>query len=126
MLENTVLIEPQELESKVLDFKRDNFRLMSLTALDYGNELELIYTFDKKHIVHGLRLRQARTDKFKSITSIYFAAFLAENEIQDFYNVSFAGLAIDYKGHMFVEEEVRNLPYGQIKIKDGSGKQEGK
>lgn len=126
MLENTVLIDPQDLESKILDFKRNDFRLVALTALDYGNELELIYTFDKNHIVHGLRFRQDRTDKFKSITSVYFAAFLAENEIQDFYNVSFEGLAIDYQGHMFVEEEVRNLPYGQIKIKDSSGKQEGK
>ncbi|MFN2268103.1 MAG: NADH-quinone oxidoreductase subunit C [Desulfonatronovibrio sp.] len=125
MLENTVLINHQELESKVRDFKKDNFRFMALTALDYGNELELIYTFDKNHIVQGIRLRRPRTDKFKSITSIYFAAFLAENETQDFYNVSFEGLAIDYKGHMFVEEEVRNLPYGQIKIKDSSGKQEG-
>lgn len=126
MLENTILIEPQDLETRVLDFKKDNFRLMAITALDYGNDLELIYTFDKKHTVHGLRFRQARTDKFKSITSIYFAAFLAENEIQDFYNVSFSGLAIDYQGHLFVEEEVRNLPYGQIKIKDSSGKQEDK
>ncbi|MFP4129040.1 MAG: NADH-quinone oxidoreductase subunit C [Desulfonatronovibrio sp.] len=115
-LENTIDITAEELGSRVLKLKQDGFRIMAVTPLDFGGELELIYLFDRDLEIKGLRLRVPRDANLQSITPHYYAAFLIENEIQDLFNVRFENLVIDYKGHLFVQEEVRNLPYGQISI----------
>ncbi|MFO7727799.1 MAG: NADH-quinone oxidoreductase subunit C [Desulfonatronovibrio sp.] len=115
-LENTIDITAGELEPRVLKLKENGFRIMAITPLDFGSELELIYLFDRDLEIEGLRLRVPRDANLQSITPHYFAAFLIENEIQDLFNVQFENLVIDYKGHMFVQEEVRNLPYGQIHV----------
>lgn len=115
-LENTIDITAGELEPRVLKLKEEGFRIMAVTPLDFGSELELIYLFDRDLETQGLRLRVPRDANLQSITPHYFAAFLIENEIQDLFNVKFENLVIDYKGHMFVQEEVRNLPYGQIRV----------
>ncbi|WP_028573898.1 NADH-quinone oxidoreductase subunit C [Desulfonatronovibrio hydrogenovorans] len=117
-LEYTVSIPAEELRAQVQEFKKNDFRLVGITALDFGQELELIYLFDRELELRGLRIRGPREEKFKSITDIFLAAFLAENEIQDFYNIAFDDLAVNYQGHMFLEEETRNLPYGKITVKD--------
>ncbi|MFP4397564.1 MAG: NADH-quinone oxidoreductase subunit C [Desulfonatronovibrio sp.] len=115
-LENTIDITTEELGPRVLKLKQDGFRIMAVTPLDFGGELELIYLFDRDLEIKGLRLRVPRDANLQSITPHYYAAFLIENEIQDLFNVKFENLVIDYKGHLFVQEEVRNLPYGQISI----------
>ncbi|MFP4083768.1 MAG: NADH-quinone oxidoreductase subunit C [Desulfonatronovibrio sp.] len=115
-LENTIDITAEELGPRVLKLKQDGFRIMAVTPLDFGGELELIYLFDRDLEIKGLRLRVPRDANLQSITPHYYAAFLIENEIQDLFNVKFENLVIDYKGHLFVQEEVRNLPYGQISI----------
>ncbi|WP_045210905.1 NADH-quinone oxidoreductase subunit C [Desulfonatronovibrio magnus] len=120
-LKNYETISLSDLLSHVQEFKKNGYRFMAITALDYGHELELIYSFDHNLETRGVRLRELRDAPLQSISSIYFAAFLAENEIQDFYNVQFKDLIIDYQGHMFVQEEVRTLPYGQIKVQDKPG-----
>ncbi len=116
-LSNTNSITLQELEPRVMDLKKQNYRLMTLTPLDFGDELEIIYQFDKDLETVGLRLRVPRGQRLKSISKHYFAAFLVENEIQDLFRVTFDDLIIDYKGHIFVQEEVRNMPYGQIQVR---------
>lgn len=123
-LENTIDITAKELEPRVLKLKEQGFRIMAITPLDFGQELELIYLFDRDLEIEGLRLRVPRETNLQSITPHYFAAFLIENEIQDLFNVRFENLVIDYNGHMFVQEEVRNLPYGQIRIQNKNREQE--
>ncbi len=57
-----------------------------------------------------------------SISPVYFAAFLIENEIEDQFGIKFDGLVLDFGGTLYLEEEVMRTPfckYGRDR-KDGA------
>jgi NADH:ubiquinone oxidoreductase subunit C len=46
-----------------------------------------------------------------SISGVYLAAFLVENEIQDLFGIHFEGLVIDYDRTLYLDEEVTVIPF---------------
>ena len=44
---------------------------------------ELIYSFDKDHILLNLKLAIPEDEEIMSITGVYWSAFIYENEMQD-------------------------------------------
>jgi hypothetical protein len=48
---------------------------------------------------------------------VYFAALLVENEIQDFFGIAFEGLAVDFKGMLYLEEEAIKTPYCRFSLR---------
>jgi ech hydrogenase subunit D len=51
-----------------------------------------------------------------SITPVYYAAFLVENEIQDLFGIAFEGLALDYERTLYLDEEVRATPFCRFTV----------
>jgi ech hydrogenase subunit D len=58
-----------------------------------------------------LRLTVPKDAPVPSISPVYFAAFLVENEIQDLFGIRFQGLAIDYDRTLYLEAEVKKTPF---------------
>jgi ech hydrogenase subunit D len=48
-----------------------------------------------------------------SISSIYWCAFLYENELHDLFNVQVDGMAVDFHGHLY--ETAVKFPFGSTK-----------
>lgn len=90
--------------------ERYRFVTMSCTELD-DTTVDILYHFDKDLELTHLRLTVARDIPVPSISPVYFAAFLVENEIQDLFGVRFKGLAIDYERTLFLDEEVEVPPF---------------
>lgn len=92
--------------------KVEGYRLVTLscTALPDGS-YDLLYHFDKDLKLKHLRLTAAGNAVVPSISSVYFSAFLVENEIQDLFGLCFSGLAIDYKRTLYLEEDVKPPPF---------------
>jgi len=79
--------------------------------------VDILYHFDKGLELKHLRLAAAKTSPVPSISPVYFAALLVENEIQDHFGLRFEGLVVDYQGTLYLEEEALKTPYCRYSIR---------
>ena len=75
-----------------------------------------------------LRVTVAKKVPVPTLSTVFFAAFLVENEIQDQFGIKFDGLVVDFGGTLYLDddEEVIRTPfckYGVVR-KGGEAKAE--
>jgi len=104
-------IEIGELCRAVAACKEKGCRFVTITCIgaDCGGA-ELLYHFDRELQLSHLRLTVAG-DEVPSISGIYVAAFLVENEIQDQFGLRFTGLAPDYRRTLYLQGEDSIPPF---------------
>lgn len=91
--------------------KAEGYRLVTLSCAELDEAMvDILYHFDRDLELRHLRLTIPRDTLVPSISSVYFAAFLVENEIQDLFGVRFKGLAVDYDRTLYLDEEIRTAP----------------
>jgi len=112
MLEDLLPIGIDNLLRETAALKIAGYRLVTLTctALD-ENHCDILYHFDRGLALKHLRLEIASETVVPSISPLYFAAFLVENEIQDLFGIRFSGLAIDYERTLYGDEKTRITPF---------------
>jgi len=96
------------------------FVTMTCTALDQGS-FDILYHFDRGLELKHLRLTLAAGAAVPSISPIYFAAFLVENEIQDLFGIRFKGLALDYERTLYGDETTRITPFCKYTVVASQG-----
>lgn len=112
------------LKKEIADLKVRGYRLVTMTCVDLDeNSVDLIYHLDKDLKMVNLRLTQAKDTPALSISDIYFAAFLVENEIQDQFGICFEGLVLNFDKTLYLDDEVRTTPFCKYGIKQGGGEQ---
>lgn len=118
MLDNVTEIPIEQLAVAVWKTKQDGYRFVTMTCSDLGDAHDILYHFDKQYALKHLRLRLPRGTALPSISNLFFAAVLVENEIKDLFGVAFTGLAIDYKGRFILSDgaPVAPLNKGHIGI----------
>lgn len=79
----------------------DGYRMVQICGVTKQGMTELIYTFDKDHAMTCYRTEVPFGMAVESITSVYWAAFVYENEIHDLFGVEFTDSKLDYKGNFF-------------------------
>jgi ech hydrogenase subunit D len=122
MRETIIPVRREDLVGEVAKLKVQGHRLVTLSCTETGAEtLDLLYHFDKNLALTHLRLAAAKTDRVPSISPVYFAALLIENEIQDFFGLTFEGLALDFKGMLYLEEEALKTPFCRFSLRPGGG-----
>ena len=72
---------------------------MHATTLTDG--VEINYTYDLNSDLSVWRLAVAPQATLASISAVYPAAFLYENEIHDLFDISFSDMSIDYHGNLY-------------------------
>ena len=117
MLDKVISVTLDDVVEKVAGKKFEGCRFvtMSCTQLD-ENTMEILYHLDKDLELTTLRLTVPGDVAVPSISPVYFAAFLVENEIQDLFDVRFKGLVIDYERTLYLEEEVKTTPFCKYSI----------
>lgn len=111
MLENLVEIDKSQLLDEAANTKKQGYRLAAVTCENEGEDYEVIYHFDKNYEMKNIKVMTKESDKkIQSISHIYPAAFLIENEFQDLYGMIFEGLTIDYKGRLYLTEHSKQTP----------------
>ena len=112
MLKDLLPIGIDNLLRETAAVKTAGYRLVTLTctALD-ENHFDILYHFDRGLALKHLRLEVAAETPVPSISPIYFAAFLVENEIQDLFGIRFTELAIDYERTLYGDEKTRVTPF---------------
>lgn len=109
-LENCAPVTRDHLLEQVAARKPLGYRFVTITCVDVGGSFDLIYHFDKDYELGNLRLRVGADEPVPSISSVFFAAALVENEIKDLFGLSFSGLALDYEGRFILSEGAPEAP----------------
>lgn len=110
MLTDVKEIELAQLHAEVFAMQRSGHRFVTMTCADTGEAFDVLYHFDKEYRMQHLRLRLPRDQALPSISDVFFAAVLIENEIKDMFGIDVQGMAIDYKGLFLLAEDAPKAP----------------
>lgn len=116
MVFETKNVEKNQLVAEVQALKNGGQRLLTMTSVDLGDSFDLLYHFDLDLRMTHLRLTVPKGESVPSISGIYFAALVIENEVQDLFGIAFEGLALDFGGHFYLEEEVKKYPFCKVTV----------
>jgi len=95
-------LPPGALLAKVRELREQGWRLVQIGATPLGETIELNYSFDRAGKFLNLRLTlPSATAHVPSVSSIYWCAFIYENEMHDLFRVQVEGIAVDYKGKFY-------------------------
>jgi ech hydrogenase subunit D len=109
-------VEKSQLVAEVQALKNAGQRLLTMTCVDLGESFDLLYHFDLDLRMTHLRLTVPKGESVPSISGIYFAALVIENEVQDLFGIAFEGLVLDFGGHFYLEEEVKKYPFCKVSV----------
>ena len=85
------------------DMKSAGYRLGQVCATMAGEEIEVLYTFEKDNYLKNYKvLIDAKAPELQSVTAIYPYAFVYENEMHDLFGIVFKNLALDFGGKFMV------------------------
>lgn len=110
VLQDLPITDKDKVVEEVNNIKLYGYRFVSLTCEKEGEDYELTYHFDLDYKMKHVRIKVKPDDVIKSISSLYPAALLIENEYKDLYGFDFEGLIVDYKGHLYLAENAPKAP----------------
>lgn len=118
MREEIMAVSAEALVGEVAKLKVLGYRLVTLscTELDAAT-VDVLYHFDKDLQLKHLRLTAPKSAPVPSISPVYFAALLVENEIQDLFGLKFEGLLVDFGGTLYLEEEALRTPFCRFSLR---------
>ena len=101
--------------------KAEGYRFVTMTCTAQDPDtVDILYHFDKDYELEHLRLTVSRHAPLPSISDVYFAAFLVENELQDLFGLRFRGLALDYNQTLYLDQEVAMAPFCKYTVEPGN------
>ncbi len=86
---------------KVMEMKEEHFRIMQAHAVSTENGYELSYTFGRDYEWTTLRLVIGEDEDVPTITNIYPAAFLYENEMAELFGVRIKMVEPDFHDKLY-------------------------
>ncbi len=112
MTETMIPIDIDRLIPETTRLKEAGYRLVTLTGNTLPEEAwQIIYTFDRNYELVHLTLSFPAGEIIPSISPVFWAAFLVENELQDLFGLRFQGLAVDYERTLFLEDPEQPPPF---------------
>lgn len=109
------LIPADSLLNRVRQLREQGWRLVQIGATRFPENLELTYTFDRESQLANLRvLLPGEPPQIPSISSIFWCAFLYENELHDLFQLQVSGMAVDFQGNLY--KTAVKFPFGTSKV----------
>jgi NADH:ubiquinone oxidoreductase subunit C len=122
MLRDVICVSLEALVGEVAKIKVQGYRFVTLSVVERDEDtLDIFYHFDKSLTLRNCKLSVFRGVPVPSITPVYFAAFLVENEIQDLFGIRFDGLVVDYERTLYLEPETKVTPFYRCTVIRTSG-----
>jgi ech hydrogenase subunit D len=112
MIKQIMDISMEHVVGEAAKMKVEGYRFVTLSCVEIDEaRVDILYHFDREFQLKHLRLPVLKDTPVPSISPVYFAAFLVENEIQDLFGIRFQGLAIDYDCTLYLEADVKKTPF---------------
>lgn len=111
--DQTIVPESVEtLPARVLMLRHEGWRLAHISATTLPQCIEISYGFDREGEYQTLRLTlQGPAPRLPSISRIYWAAFVYENELHDLFQIEVEGMVVDFQGRFI--KTATPFPFGQ-------------
>lgn len=108
VIQESILLQPNELLNKAYELKAAGHRLVQIccTMLKDGR-FEVSYSFDKDLAFTNLRLQIEQDVEVQSISGIFFPAFLYENEIKELFGVKVVNMAVDFNDGLYKKAKAK-------------------
>ena len=113
-------ITKENLIEKFESLKAEGYRFVTITCLEIDeNTLEMIYHFDKDLKVVHYRMQVPKNESMPSLSPVFFAAFLVENEIIDQFGLKFDNLVFDFGGSLYLDDndDITATPFCKYGVK---------
>jgi NADH:ubiquinone oxidoreductase 27 kD subunit len=113
-------IRKEDLLAECAALQAQGMRLVQVLALNTDGGFELSYSFGKEYRMLSLRFTITSDEPVPSITPVWKAAFLYENEIKDLFGVKIENISVDYNGKFY--NVAREHPFAARKLKENENK----
>ncbi len=111
MIKNMTEISPDTVGNEVLKMKNDGHRFVTMSCTELDEKyVDILYHFDKDLEMTHLRMKALKDQPVPSVSGIFFAALLVENEMRDMFGLAFDGLVLDFNRTLYLDEEVTEVP----------------
>ena len=101
-----VPLELSQLRREVAMMKADGWRFIQTHAVNTDNGVDLYYSFMKNGKIMSFRIAGVTKDQpVPSITDLFLAAFVFENEARELFGVDMRDIALDFQGAMYAPAE---------------------
>jgi ech hydrogenase subunit D len=107
-------IDAERLLPEVDTLRSANWRLIQVLCISSAWGAELSYSFGSGLKMRSLRIRVPHSDSVPSITALYPAAFLYENEIRDLFGVDIERIGADWAGKVY--DVAKDRPFSKVTI----------
>jgi len=102
MTESIETIPVEQLLDKTRALRAAGNRLVQLSMTALPEQFEITYSFDLQGQLSNLRVLVSRdAASLPSISTIFGAAALYENEIHDLFGLNVTGMTLDFHGHLY-------------------------
>ena len=109
VLENVKEVSIENLHAEVARYKATGYRFVTATSVeDTENDdggFWVYYHFDKDLNKEHFKVHIKKDQELESISSIFWAAFVVENEIQELHGIKILNKAIDFAGRLMLAED---------------------
>jgi len=111
---NLERIEIEALSRRARELKDRGGRLVQIGATRLADGVELTYSFGLDRDLTNLRLTVTNPETpVPSISSVFWCAFLYENEIHDLFGLRIDGMSVDFHGKLY--QTAIQFPFGATK-----------
>lgn len=95
----------EEVQSSAREMFAQGWRFITNTVVDLGDKgFDMIYHYDRDLVEKDFRVTVPKGAVIPSISGIYFAAMLVENENRDLFGLEYDGLVLDFGRTLYLEE----------------------
>lgn len=102
----------ESLRREAAIMKADGWRFMQTHAVNTDDGVDLYYSFMKDGKVVNYRVEGVKPDQpVPSITDLFLAAFVFENEARELFGVDMRDIAIDFQGAMYAPAEASPMTF---------------
>ncbi|NTW28201.1 MAG: NADH-quinone oxidoreductase subunit C [Coriobacteriia bacterium] len=99
--QNFRTIESDELVPTAEVFKSAGYRFVQCFAARVENGFELTYSFDKDLVLENIRINLPDGVGIRSISGVFGASFVFENEMHDLFGIEVSDISVDFKGKFY-------------------------
>lgn len=103
---NIYKIEQVELLPVIMEKKNNLWRLVQICCAYVEGNYEITYSFATGYEISNYRLVVAKDEAVPSISRVYKAAILYENEMRELFGLNVEYIKVDYHGKLYrIDEE---------------------
>lgn len=110
MIKNLSETTKQDVVQLAASMMGTGYRFVTMTCVDLGDTLDLMYHFDKELELVTYRLSLPKGEELPSISGVYLAAVVVENEIKDLFGLNVTGMALDFDSKFLLAENAPKAP----------------